>query len=104
MEQQSLFSSLSVTHPTYASTPLKGRGILSYVHLSSLCNHKSGFFLTAGNPLYEAQNSDFLKRRVADLRKIWRNWRKCVKYLCTIFWRNFYACVDACTKPKICLF
>ncbi len=60
MEQQSLFSSLSVTHPTYASTPLKGRGILSYVHLSSLCNHKSGFFLTAGNPLYEAQNSDFI--------------------------------------------
>ena len=43
---------------------------------------------TAGNPIYEAQKGDFLKRKVADLRQLWRNMRK--KKL-----RNAAACADA---------
>ncbi len=52
---------------------------------------------TDGDPLYEAQNSDFLKRKVADLRKIWRNKRNCAKkkYL-----RKFDVCVDVCGRLK----
>ena len=33
----------------------------------------------AGKPLYEAQNSDFSKRKVPDLREFSRNWRNCAK-------------------------
>ena len=33
----------------------------------------------AGNPLYETQNSDFSRRKVADLRQIWRNKRNYAK-------------------------
>ncbi len=33
----------------------------------------------AGEPLYKAQKSDFLKRKVANLRKYWRNWRNCAR-------------------------
>ncbi len=46
----------------------------------------------AGKPLYEAQNSDFSKRKVPDLREFSRNWRNCAKkYL-----RKFNVCVDVC--------
>ncbi len=43
----------------------------------------------AGKPLYEAQYSDFLRRKNTGLRDFWRNWRNCAR-IC--------ACVDACTK------
>ncbi len=59
-----------------------------------LSYHKLCLLLRAqppGNPLYEAQNSDFLRRKVADLRQNWRNCAK--KYL-----RKFDACVDACVE------
>ncbi len=36
-------------------------------------------FPAAGKPLYEAQNSDFSRRKVADLRQIWRNKRNYAK-------------------------
>ncbi len=45
----------------------------------------------AGDPLYEAQNSDFLMRNFEHLRQLWRNRRNCAKNL-----RTFGACVDAC--------
>ncbi len=48
----------------------------------------------AGGPLYKAQKSDFLKRKVANLREYWRIWRNCAKkYL-----RKFNVCVDACVE------
>ena len=38
-------------------------------------------FPAAGKPLYEAQYSDFLRRKEPGLRKFWRNWRNCAKKL-----------------------
>ncbi len=35
----------------------------------------------AGKPLYEAQYSDFLRRKDTRLRKFWRNWRNRAKKL-----------------------
>ncbi len=46
----------------------------------------------ARKPLYEAQYSDFLRRKDTGLREFWRNWRNCAKM------RKFGACVDTCAK------
>ena len=52
----------------------------------------------AGKPLYEAQKSDFLRRKDTGLRKFWRIWRNCAK-ICA---DSAHASTHAQKLRKIC--
>ena len=57
------------------------RGLRTRPDSAAVTVHPMGSCPTAGDPIYKAQKSDFLMRKVADLRQIWRNRRNCAKKL-----------------------
>ncbi len=55
----------------------------------------------AGKPLYEAQKSDFLKCKVANLRGFWRIWRNCAKKIFAQIWSMCWRMCQICKGKKI---
>ncbi len=74
---------------TFRGTPLSLPPFLPSPVLKRKRRQRHNVVPAAGKPLYEAQYSDFLRRKNTGLREFWRNWRNCAR-IC--------ACVDACAK------